>query len=76
MKDNNDKLRNNSRSENAKNEPRDSQGRFESKDKSHMSSKSTSHSTKDTNDKTDHRGMNAKNEPRDAQGRFTTKDKK
>ncbi len=57
----------NSRSENAKNEARDSQGRFTSEHKGNQSG-----SSKSSSKSTDHRGENAKNEPRDSQGRFTS----
>lgn len=57
-----------SRSENAKNEARDSQGRFTSEHKGS--------SSKSSDKKMDHRGENAKNEPRDSQGRFTSKNSK
>lgn len=57
-----------SRSDNARNEARDSQGRFTSKDDQKKSSRTTASS--------DHRGSNAKNEARDSEGRFTSKDNK
>lgn len=58
----------NSRSENARNEARDSKGQFTSKDQS----KSPHGSSKSTN----HRGEDAKGEARDSHGRFTSEDKK
>lgn len=58
-----------SRSEHARNEKRDSQGRFESNDQKSGSTKSQ----KSSSEKMDHRGENAKNEPRDSQGRFESK---
>lgn len=56
------------RSENARNEARDSHGRFTSEHSGSSKSKSSQSGH-------DGRGSNAKNEPRDAQGRFT-KEKK
>lgn len=61
----------NSRSENARNEERDSQGRFKSSD----SSKTTTNSSKNGNS-SESRSERARKEPRDSQGRFKSSDSK
>ena len=61
--------KNSSRSEHAKNEKRDSNGRFESMDK--KSGKTTA-----SNNSSDSRSERAKNEKRDSNGRFESNSKK
>jgi len=58
------------RSENAKHEKRDSEGRFTSKDNNHSSRSSNQPSHHKNND---YCGENSWNEDRDAEGRFTSK---
>jgi len=64
-----------SRSERAKNEERDSQGQFTSKEKNSTTSASNKNESGHSKDGS-HRGENAKNEERDSDGRFKSSDKK
>lgn len=59
---------NSSRGQQAKSEPRDSRGRYETKGRNSDSSSSSSSS--------EGRGSNARNQPRDSNGRFTSNSKK
>ena len=64
-----------SRSERARDEKIDSEGRFESNHKSGMKNEKSSDNQK-SSDKMNHRGENAKSEPRDSHGRFESKDER
>lgn len=64
-----------SRSERAKEEPRDANGRFTSSLKSSAKMGHAGDMSK-SQYQTGHKGDNAKNDPKDSQGRFTTKKNK